>query len=267
MRLRSLIVALFAALLTLAGQAPAQQQKPSAQTEAVPDAPQPQKKKAEKPAPLPDAPAEGSVDSSTAPAPEAKPPAGKNDNAFPEAVSRDAAARAAQEDKDSSPDPASSSPAPDGAKRPASEGNPFPEDVSKDAARDAAKAADKDAATETVPRSSLPPGVSSSQSSSSSGGDDQGVPFSDPARSKKDTEIGTFYLKTGNVQGALLRFKTASAADPTNVAAIFGLAESQRMLGNAAEAARNYQLYLDIVPNGPKAKDSMKALKTLQAQK
>ena len=147
------------------------------------------------------------------------------------------------------------------------QGNPFPEDVSKDAARDAAKAADKDAATETVPRSSLPPGVSSSQSSSSSGGDDQGVPFSDPARSKKDTEIGTFYLKTGNVQGALLRFKTASAADPTNVAAIFGLAESQRMLGNAAEAARNYQLYLDIVPNGPKAKDSMKALKTLQAQK
>lgn len=263
MRPRSLIVALFAALLTVAGPAPAQQQKPSAPAAAVPDAPQPQKKKAEKPAPLPDAPAEAPPESTTPPAPEAKPPAGKNDNAFPEAVSRDAAAKAKQEEKDASPEPPSSAQTPDGEKPPASAGNPFPEDVS----RDAAKAAGKDSAPETVPRSSPPPGVSSSQSSSSSGGDDQGVPFSDPARSKKDTEVGTFYLKTGNVQGALLRFKTASAADPTNVAAIFGLAESQRMLGNAAEAARNYQLYLDIVPNGPKARDSIKALKTLQAQK
>jgi tetratricopeptide (TPR) repeat protein len=263
MRPRFPIVALFAALLTLAGQAPAQQQKPPAQSDAVPDAPQPQKKKAEKPTPPPDAPAEGSPENTPPPAPDAKSPAGKNDNAFPEALSRDAAARAAQEDKDSSPEAPSSAQTPDGAKRPASEGNPFPEDVSKDAA----KAAGKEAAPETVPRSSVPPGVSSSQSQPSNGGDDQGVPFSDPARSKKDTEVGTFYLKTGNVQGALLRYKAASAADPTNVAAIFGLAETERMLGNAADAARNYQLYLDIVPNGPKAKESMKALKVLQAQK
>ena len=73
----------------------------------------------------------------------------------------------------------------------------------------------------------------------------------DPARAKKDAEVGGFYLKSGDYQGALLRFKDATAADPTNVEAIFGLAETQRMLKKNAEAARNYQLYLDIVPNGP----------------
>jgi hypothetical protein len=57
------------------------------------------------------------------------------------------------------------------------------------------------------------------------------------------------------------------AVDPTNVDAIFGLAETQHMLKKDADAARNYQLYLDIVPNGPKAKQAMKALKTLQAAK
>ncbi len=61
----------------------------------------------------------------------------------------------------------------------------------------------------------------------------------------------------------MLRYKDATTADPTNVEAIFGLAETQRMLKKNAEAARNYQLYLDIVPNGPKSKQALKALKTL----
>ncbi len=61
----------------------------------------------------------------------------------------------------------------------------------------------------------------------------------------------------------MLRYKDATTSDPTNVEAIFGLAETQRMLKQNAEAARNYQLYLDIVPNGPRAKQALKALKTL----
>ena len=56
----------------------------------------------------------------------------------------------------------------------------------------------------------------------------------------------------------------AMAIDPTTVDVIFGLAQSQQMLKKNADAARNYQLYLDIVPNGPKAKQALKALKTLQ---
>ena len=87
--------------------------------------------------------------------------------------------------------------------------------------------------------------------------------MADPARAKKDAEVGHFYLNSGDYQGALLRYKDATAADPTNVEAIFGLAETQRMLKKNDEAARNYQLYLDIVPNGPKSKQALKALKVL----
>ena len=92
-------------------------------------------------------------------------------------------------------------------------------------------------------------------------------PQPDPPRAKKDTEVGEFYLKKGDYPGALMRYQDATAADPTNVDAIFGLAEAQQMLKKNADAARNYQLYLDIVPNGPKAKQAMKALRTLQAEK
>ena len=106
-------------------------------------------------------------------------------------------------------------------------------------------------ATPTVPKGDLPPGISSSQSQGALSPDGSPVEH-DPVLAQKDTDVGNFYLKNGNVQGALLRFKDASAADPTNVAAIFGTAEAQRLLGKTDEAARSYQMYLDIVPNGPK---------------
>jgi Tfp pilus assembly protein PilF len=109
--------------------------------------------------------------------------------------------------------------------------------------------------------------VSSSQSGGGLGEaeNEPGAPTQvvDPPRAKRDTEVGDFYLKTGDYQGALLRYKDAMTSDPTNVEAIFGLAETQRRLKKNADAARNYQIYLDIVPNGPRAKQALKALKTL----
>jgi tetratricopeptide (TPR) repeat protein len=240
MRSRPLIVAAISALLTFAAQAQSDNGR------SVPDAPAPQtqKKPAPKPQPPPDA-----TDSSSNPTQQ---PA-KDDNAFPEAVSREAAAKAASD-------------ASDNTKPSTANDNPFPEDVS----RKAAKAAGNDQGSP-APKSDLPPGVSSSQSSSSL--DDTENPtearrlLPNPGRAKKDAEVGGFYINSGNYQGALERFQDAMANDPTNVDAIFGLAEAQQMLKKNADAARNYQLYLDIVPNGPKAKQAMKALKTLQAAK
>jgi tetratricopeptide (TPR) repeat protein len=214
MRNGAFIVALITALLGAGSCAHAQQQ----QSQAVPDAPQPQKK--------------------TAPEKNAPPPATKDENAFPEAVSQDAA-KATQ------------------TKKPATDDNPFPESVS----RDAAKAAGNDPEPAPAVKHDLPPGVSSSQSDDVN--DIGGNEIANPALAKKDAEVGSFYLKSGDYQGALLRYKDATAADPANVDAIFGLAETQRMLKKNAEAARNYQLYLDIVPNGPKAKQALKALKAL----
>jgi tetratricopeptide (TPR) repeat protein len=232
-----LIVA--SALLTLAASAPAPAQSQS-KSQSVPDAPQPQKKPAAKPQSSdPEPPA------SDQPAP--KPTPAKDDNPFPEDVSKQAAkAATGSSDSDHPADPGGTAP-----KHSTAADNPFPESVS----RDAAKAAGNDPAPAAKP--DIPPGFSSSQSNP---GPDQ---VADPARAKKDAEVGGFYLKSGDYQGALLRYKDATAADPTNVEAIFGLAESQRMLKKNEDAARNYQLYLDIVPNGPKSKQALKALKAL----
>ena len=259
------IVALVAGLLAFGpgGSGQTQQQSPP-----VPDAPQPQKKPAPKPSDQPvskpvDVPPPGDAAKQ---GDDSKQPTAK-DNPFPEDVSRDAA-KAASGDSGKTPT-AKDNPFPedvsrdaakeasgDSAKTPTAKDNPFPEDVS----RDAAKAAGNDSAPAPAGKTDLPPGVSSSQSSSSSADGDE---IANPVQAKKDADVGGFYLKQGNYQGALLRYKDATAADPGNVEAIFGLAESERMLKKNAEAARDYQLYLDIVPNGPKSKQALKALKTL----
>jgi hypothetical protein len=279
-----LIVATLAALLTCAVGASAQTQAPaqSDNGQSVPDAPapQPQKKPAPKPQPPPDSADTSSP--STPPADDSAPkqPPAKDENAFPEAVSRDAAKAASDASGSTKPSTANDNPFPEAVSRDAakaasgvsdsnkpstSNDNPFPEAVS----RDAAKQAGNDEIT--VPKNNLPPGVSSSQSSDSLGDADSPAEgrrlLPNPGRAKKDAEVGGFYLKNGDYQGALLRYQDALRADPTNVDAIFGLAETQQMLKKNADAARNYQMYLDILPNGPKAKQAMKALKTLQAAK
>jgi tetratricopeptide (TPR) repeat protein len=282
MRSRPLIVASFAALLTFAASASEQAPAQSDSGQSIPDAPapQPQKKPAPKPQPPSDSKDSSSPSTPPADAPAPKPPPAKDDNPFPEAVSRDAA-KAASDGAGTTKTPAANdNPFPeavsrdaakaasDGAgttKTPAANDNPFPEAVS----RDAAKAAGND--QNPAPKSDLPPGVSSSQSAGGLGDTDNPAEgrrtLPSPGRAKKDTEVGGFYMDSGNYQGALERYQDAMANDPTNVDAIFGMAEAQQMLKKNADAARNYQLYLDIVPNGPKSKQAMKALKTLQAAK
>ena len=198
-------------------------------------------------------------------------PAASYDKPAPEAVSRDAAKASSDAAGSTKPSAAkdnlSRKQSPDAAKLPPDRGqsqefrrddNPFPEAVS----RDAAKAAGNDQ-NPPLPRAiCLPASAPASRAALSATRTSKVV---DPARAKKDADVGGFYLKKGDYQGALLRYQDAMAVDPTNVDAIFGLAETQQMLKKNADAARNYQLYLDIVPNGPKAKQAMKALKTLRA--
>jgi tetratricopeptide (TPR) repeat protein len=244
-----LIVASMTALLTFAASAPAPAQSQSNSSQSIPDAPQPQKKPAAKPdtGSQPADKTNSEPPASDKPAP--KPPSTKDDNPFPEDVSKQAAkASAGSSDSDHPVDPASGNP-----KHSTAADNPFPESVS----RDAAKATGNDPAPATKP--DIPPGFSSSQSNPANG-PDQVV---DPARAKKDADVGGFYLQKGDYQGALLRYQDATAADPTNVEAIFGLAETQRRLKKNTDAARNYQLYLEIVPNGPRSKQALKALKAL----
>jgi tetratricopeptide (TPR) repeat protein len=260
MRRSSFIAASIAAVLTVA-LAPAgllAQQD----SQSVPDTPQPQKKPATKPAAGSDSTPDHK-DAQQQPASDTdttKPSSGKDDNAFPEDVSKAAAAKASGQSTDPGSGQGNSSGAGKGS---TATDNPFPEAESKAAA----KAAGNNSEPAAPAVHDLPPGVSSSRSGNIDEGeaDISGKVEPNPDRAKKDAEVGGFYLKAGDYKGALQRFKDATTYDPTNVDAIFGLAETQRMLKNNAEATRNYQLYLDILPNGPKSKQALKALKTLSS--
>lgn len=190
-----------------------------------------------------------------------RPTAGE-ENPFPEAQS-EAAARKAQEQQQQE-DAAPSAPAPqqpDEAKpqSPAAKQNPFPEEQSEKAAR----------------QDQQQSGSSSSQGYSSSQSGLQGLALpetnkdarslQDPNLGRKDTEVGLFYLKTGDYKGAYDRFAEASRLDAGNAEAVFGLAESARHLNRRDEAIRNYRLYLSALPDGPRAKAARKGLKDLGA--
>jgi tetratricopeptide (TPR) repeat protein len=232
---------------------------PAQQDQSAPNAPTPQKS-----------------------APTKKKPSEAEQNPFPEAQS-EAAAHQTQQQQDATP----SAPAPQDvptAPQPAAQSgkpadqNPFPENQSENAQRSHDQTGDEK------------PGQSDGQSSPAGSGsgksaedyssshlnlldlpgandaanpDAEGANGHSPALATKDTQVGTFYLKTGDYKGAYDRFAEATKADPGNSDAVFGLAESARRLNLRDEAVRNYRLYLSALPDGPRAKESRKALKEL----
>ena len=274
--------------------APALAQQPTAQgsdaAQRAPDAPQPaaaetspSAKKKEKPpahpAPkgksAPEKPAEGKPSSAKAAAPgEKKPDSGQSSspgpastadsNPFPEAVSR----QAAKGDAGSADSSDSAAKSDSTVKPSAATQNPFPEAIS----RQAAQAASDANGQKSTPAATLPPGTSSSSSSDLSGPQLENLPsntvdVTDPARAKKDTQVGDFYLGRGDAKGAYMRFKDAIAFDPANMDAVFGLAQAATQLNKLPEAERNYQLYLKVIPTGSKAKQAAKELAALAGKK
>jgi len=175
-------------------------------------------------------------------------------NPFPEAQSEAAARHAQQQEQPPAPSaPAPHETAPD--KPSEANRNPFPQQQSRQAAQQEQKQSSS----------------GSSYSSSQAGLEGFEPPktaddlrnIHNPSLGKKDAQVGLFYLKTGNYQGAYDRLREAARVDPTNADAVFGLAEAARHLNRRDEAIRNYQLYLSALPDGPRAKDARKGLKEL----
>ena len=116
-------------------------------------------------------------------------------------------------------------------------------------------------------------GAQESSSSSSLQGIDQLIPApgSDVPEKKKapthqegaaeDISVGTFYMERKDWKGALSRFESALVLDPENPDVYWGLAESERHLGNFAAAKANYQKVMEYDPGSRHAKDAGKALK------
>ncbi len=204
------------------------------------------------------------------------PPAHKSaaqENPFP----ADASQHAAQQPQSSSnaPDPAQQ---PQSGQKPgnAAQDNPFPEDVSKTAAAAAAK--ENDAGTSSAnsasssssnpggegnPDADLPPDTGRRRLKKPSDKDIESGSLAGEGRAQEDVRVGRYYLTTGNYKGAYGRFSEAVRMDPANVDAIYGLAAAADGLHNTQEALTNYKLYLEIAPDGDKAKSAQKAIRVL----
>ncbi|HTW50132.1 MAG TPA: tetratricopeptide repeat protein [Acidobacteriaceae bacterium] len=245
--------------LPLAAQQQSDSAPPAQQDQSTPNAPAPQKSAQTK-----------------------KKPSETQQNPFPEAQS-EAAAHQAQQPQDSPPSaPAPqnvpAAPQPQNGKPSTADRNPFPEAQSENAQRSQEKSDDRKSTQNGGQTSAADPGSGKSPDDYSSshlrlldlpGDNDAANPDAgganghNPALATKDTQVGMFYLKTGDYKGAYDRFAEATKADPGNADAVFGLAESARRLNYRDEAVRNYRLYLSALPDGPRAKDSRKALKEL----
>jgi Tfp pilus assembly protein PilF len=86
----------------------------------------------------------------------------------------------------------------------------------------------------------------------------------DPHKAAKDVEVGQYYLKLKNYRAALERFNHALIYKPGDAEATYGLAYTQEKLDLLSLADQNYRKYLQILPDGPKAKEAEEALKRIE---
>lgn len=178
--------------------------------------------------------------------------------------------------------------------KPPKEANPFPEDTNSVPVLPSANAADApapDSSSEIAvplpgadsdpvhsPDEAAPVGEGSSASSSSAGMDNLLKPPPDTDRDSKhrklevpeethtesaaeDESVGNYYLNQKNWRAALSRFESALVLDPENPDVYWGLAESQRHLGNYASAKVNYLKVTEYDPDSKHGKDARKLLK------
>jgi tetratricopeptide (TPR) repeat protein len=79
--------------------------------------------------------------------------------------------------------------------------------------------------------------------------------------SAEDLSVGKYYLDIKNWKAALSRFESAMVLAPDEPEVYWGLAESERHLGNFAEARGYYQKVAEYDPDSKHGKEAIKALK------
>lgn len=81
---------------------------------------------------------------------------------------------------------------------------------------------------------------------------------------KEDEDVGTYELGRRNWKAALSRFQSAVVTDPENPDVYWGMAESERELGDFANAKSNYAKVMEYDPDSKHAKEAKKWLKEPQ---
>jgi tetratricopeptide (TPR) repeat protein len=76
-----------------------------------------------------------------------------------------------------------------------------------------------------------------------------------------DISVGKYYLDNKNWRAALSRYQSALVLSPDDPDVYWGLAESQRHLGDFASAKANYEKVVEYDPDSKHGKEAKKALK------
>ena len=140
---------------------------------------------------------------------------------------------------------------------PASEADPVrsPEDAAS-----AAESGEQNSSSSTAGmRDLLSPVNDEKQANRRHGKDEDEPQFHETAAN--DENVGKYYLDNQNWKAARSRFESAMVLDPENPDVYWGLAESERHLGQFAEARANYLKVMEYDPGGHFSKEAKKALK------
>lgn len=86
----------------------------------------------------------------------------------------------------------------------------------------------------------------------------------DPHKAAKDVEVGDYYFKRKNYVGAESRYREALYYKDNDAIATYRLAICLEKMGRSDEAIAEFESYLRILPHGPQAEDSRKAIDRLK---
>lgn len=115
------------------------------------------------------------------------------------------------------------------------------------------------------PQTKHPAGQDSqTQSSSAHSSNDQRKPEFNPMRAIHDVEVGKFYMKRGDLAGAIARFKEAMLYKPHYAEARLLLGQAYEKKDDPQNAITYYKQYLEILPNTPESKKVRERIAALE---
>lgn len=88
----------------------------------------------------------------------------------------------------------------------------------------------------------------------------------DPYHAEKAVEVGLFYMKKGDVDAAIDRFRDAIGYNANFARPRLLLGEAYEKKGDTAQALKYYKEYLEILPNGPDSKKVRSRIQKLSRQ-
>ncbi len=88
----------------------------------------------------------------------------------------------------------------------------------------------------------------------------------DPYHAEKAVEVGLFYMKKGDLDAAIDRFRDAIGYKANFARPRLLLGEAYEKKGDSAQALKYYKEYIEILPNGPDSKKVRSRIQKMSRQ-